>query len=365
MLPPVLRLVHRQRRSRQRVAGVEAIVAPEVVKRAAHGVGAALGHDVDVAAERAPELGLRAGGDHLKLVDGVDPVGDAAQRRRVVIRRQAVDNEVVRKIALAADREAHARHGGCFREELRAADVGRRHPRHEQPELDEVAAVERQALHFGFGNGCRDLTAGGFEHRRLAGDGDVGLEPAHRQNDRQLERRTRCQRQRPAHILEARELDRDGVRTDAEVGEPEAALLIGDDTADDVGVRVSGLDERAGDRGAARVGDAAADAGVIHRLLRERLKRDEWHGERHEDQDTYGACAPHDGISEHARLLERDVTVRRVRGRHASNADTTAGDLRRAAGIKESGFGWWSGGGRDPDRRRARGWGREIGRRRR
>ena len=101
-----LRLAHRQLGARQRVLCVQRIVAHVVVDRAAQGVGAALGHDVDVAAERAAELGLRAGRDDLELLDRVDAVGDAAQPRRIVVGRQAVDDEVVRQVALAADRDA-------------------------------------------------------------------------------------------------------------------------------------------------------------------------------------------------------------------------------------------------------------------
>ena len=86
-------------------ARVEAIVAEVAVEVAVQRVGAALGDDVDVAAERAAELGLPARRHHLELLDRVDAVRDAAQPGGVVVGRQAVDDEVVREIALAADRE--------------------------------------------------------------------------------------------------------------------------------------------------------------------------------------------------------------------------------------------------------------------
>ena len=53
-------------------------------------------------------------------------------------------------------------------EELRAADVGRRHARHEQRQVEEVAAVQRQVLDFGLRDRAGDLAARRLEHDRLA-----------------------------------------------------------------------------------------------------------------------------------------------------------------------------------------------------
>ena len=69
-----------------------------------------------------------------------------------------------------------ARHRRCFGKELRAADVGRRDAGHQQRQVEEIAAVQRQALHFGLRDGAGDLTARGFEQRRLRRHGHAGVE---------------------------------------------------------------------------------------------------------------------------------------------------------------------------------------------
>ena len=84
------------------------IVAEVAVEIAARVVRAALRDDVEVAAERASELRLSARRHDLELVHRVDAVGNPAQRRRIVVGGQAVDDEVVREVALAAHRQRHA-----------------------------------------------------------------------------------------------------------------------------------------------------------------------------------------------------------------------------------------------------------------
>ena len=190
----VLRLAHRQRRPGQRVRRVETIVPHVIVDVAVRGVAAALRDDVDVAAQRAAELGLAARRHDLKLVDRIHSVRDAAQPRRIVVGRQAVHDEVVREVALAADRQADARHGGRFGEKLRAADVGRRNAGHEQRDVQEVAAVHRQRLDLGLRDRARDLAAGSVEHRERRDDVDGGFDSPYREHHRQIECRAEGQR---------------------------------------------------------------------------------------------------------------------------------------------------------------------------
>ena len=63
-----------------------------------HDVRAALGDDADVAAEGATQLRLTSGRHDLKLIDSVNAIRNAAHPRGIVIGRQAVDDEVVRKL---------------------------------------------------------------------------------------------------------------------------------------------------------------------------------------------------------------------------------------------------------------------------
>ena len=68
-----------------------------------------------------------------------------AQSGRIVVGGKAVDDEAVGEIALAADRNALPGHGGGLGEKLVARGVGGRDAGHQQREIQEVAAVERQA----------------------------------------------------------------------------------------------------------------------------------------------------------------------------------------------------------------------------
>ena len=138
----VLRLRHGELALRERVAGVETLVAEVAVEVAVQRVGAALGDHVDVAAERAAELGLAAGGDDLKFADDVETVEDAAEAGGVVVGGEAVDDEAVGEVALAADGDALAGDGGGFGEELIAGGVGGRDAGDEEREVEEVAAEQ-------------------------------------------------------------------------------------------------------------------------------------------------------------------------------------------------------------------------------
>jgi hypothetical protein len=94
-----LLLAHRQGLPDQGIRGVEVVVAEVAVQIAAVPVRAALRDDVEVAAKRAAELRLSARRHHLELIHRVHAVRNPAQRRRIVVRRQAVDDEVVGEVA--------------------------------------------------------------------------------------------------------------------------------------------------------------------------------------------------------------------------------------------------------------------------
>jgi hypothetical protein len=154
-----------------------------------HQVRAALRHHVDISAQCAAELGLRSGCDDLKLLDRLHAVGNAAQRRRIVVGGQSVDDEVVGQIALACDRQADAWNGGRFREELCARNVRGRRSGHEQRELEKVSSVERQASYLWFRHGRGDLGASRLEHSGFGGYRDGSIDAADAERHGQLERR--------------------------------------------------------------------------------------------------------------------------------------------------------------------------------
>ncbi len=94
----VLSLRQGEFRVREGVGRIEALVAQEAIKAAVHGIGAALGDHIDVATQGAPEFGLASGSDHLKLMDHVETVKDAAEPSGIVIGGKAVDDEVIGKV---------------------------------------------------------------------------------------------------------------------------------------------------------------------------------------------------------------------------------------------------------------------------
>ena len=91
----------------------------------------ALRDDIHVPAHRPAEFRLAAGRYHLELTHDVIAVKDPAQPRSIVVCRKTINDEVVRKITLAVDGEALARHSRGFREKLVARGVRGRDARNE------------------------------------------------------------------------------------------------------------------------------------------------------------------------------------------------------------------------------------------
>ena len=133
------------------------------------GVGAALGDHVDVAAQRAAELRLPAGGDDLKFVDHVQTVERPVESGRIVVGGQSVDDEAVGEIALAADGNTLAGDGRGLGEKLIGGGVGGRHAGDQQGEIEKIAPVDRQVVDLGLRHRSGDLAAGRFE------DGGFGV----------------------------------------------------------------------------------------------------------------------------------------------------------------------------------------------
>ena len=92
-------------------------------------IAAALGDDIHIPAERAAQFRLAARGHDLKLIDHVQTDERPGHSRRIVIRADAINNEAVRKISLAPDRNSLTRHRRGFREKLVGRRVGRRNAR--------------------------------------------------------------------------------------------------------------------------------------------------------------------------------------------------------------------------------------------
>ena len=234
------------------------------------GVGAALRHDVDVSAERAAKFGLAARCHHLELIDRVHAVRNAAQPGGIVVRRQSVDDEAVGEIALAANRKALPGNGGCLREQLRAADVGRRNTRDQQRQVEKIPAIEREAL----ASAC--VTVAATWLRTVSRSGacpatvtlassdatDSAMETSNADPTvRVTVRRASAKPSRWTMSL---------VRTHLQVRKTKPPSLVRDRFTDDIGVRLARRHVRAWHDGALWIDDATAQAAVIDRLLRER-----------------------------------------------------------------------------------------------
>ena len=142
----VLPLIHRQRAPQQRVARIQRVVSKIPVEISLEHIRSTFRDDADVAAESAAKLRLPSRRHDLELIDGVDAIRHSGKTRGIVVRGQAVHNEVVRKIALAANRESLARNGRCFSEQLSAGRVRRRNARNEQGKVDEAEMYALRAI---------------------------------------------------------------------------------------------------------------------------------------------------------------------------------------------------------------------------
>ena len=97
---PVLALRERILLGRERVPGVQALVAEEAIPASLKPVRARPGHDVDDAGGGPPEFRGRSRGDDLKLSDHFLGERRPRQVRGVVVGRKAINDECVAKVAL-------------------------------------------------------------------------------------------------------------------------------------------------------------------------------------------------------------------------------------------------------------------------
>ena len=138
----------------------------------------------------------------------------------------------------------------------------------EQRQLEEVAAVHRQRLHLGLGDGGGNLTARRFEHVGVGGHFHRGLDRANAQRDGQFERGAGSERQTAGRIVKAGELNREVVGPYSQIRKPESAVVVGDGRGNHIRFAVPDGDQSTGHDGARRVVDSSTDAGHVDGLLR-------------------------------------------------------------------------------------------------
>jgi hypothetical protein len=157
----------------------------------------------------------------------VQTIEDATEPGGIVVGRKPIDNEVVGEVALAADGDALTRHSRGLGEELRAGGIGGRHTRNQQCQVQEVAPVQRQALHLGLRHRAGNLAARGLQHQGVFGHGEGRLGRPQRQRNRQLIGGPDGQRQQSRHLRKPLRLDLDFVGPHSQIGKPKPSFLIG------------------------------------------------------------------------------------------------------------------------------------------
>ena len=167
------------------VAGVEGVVAVELVDAAVEGVGAGLRDDVDLPARAPPELGAVGVRLDAELAHGLRAEGGPgrAPRRAVreVVHERAVEEVHVRARVLAVDARGQA--VGDHRPPLAIREGD--DPGLQEGEVGVVAAVQGKVANRLRRDEVAELAGAGAHGRDLLGDGDLVLGPA--QDEGQVE----------------------------------------------------------------------------------------------------------------------------------------------------------------------------------
>ena len=166
-----LERVRVRRRELEEIARVERVVAEELVGLAAEPVGPRTRHQVDDRARHVTVLGAERRVVDLELLDAGDRRRKTDRTERQVVRRHAVDDVADGFLAIAGGIEGQ-RAGAANRRRRKAGLRGRHRSRHEQTEIDEVAAVERNLLHGLRRHDMADDARRQVEERQLRPDDD-------------------------------------------------------------------------------------------------------------------------------------------------------------------------------------------------
>ena len=120
-----------------------------------------------------------------------------------------------------------------------------------------------------------------IERLQVADHRDRAVDARHFEPQRQVEGRTRAQRQGPGVLPEALEARPQLVGPDSQIREAETPLGVGRRLDRHVRGGLASRDDRAGHCRALRVEDPAADAGLVDRFLRVNTARDDKHAQHH------------------------------------------------------------------------------------
>jgi hypothetical protein len=242
------------------VAGVEVVVAVEVVEAAVELVGAGLGERVDLSAGVAAELGGVVVHFDAKLANGLDAESGAGGRtgRAVgeVVLRGAIDEIDVGTGILAVDAHAEAvgNHGAAIAMR-KGDDAGL-----EESEIGIVATVEGQVAHGGFRDEIAEIGGFGVYLRLRGDDGDLLFDGADGEFEVKAGGFVDSEFDPLLHEgAEAAGRGPDLYGAGMKGGKEVDALAVGDDLANQTAIEFSDGDFRAGNAGAGGIANGAGE----------------------------------------------------------------------------------------------------------
>jgi hypothetical protein len=239
------------------VPTAQAVVAQEQKRRAARGIGAGAGDDVDDAARRFAELGREPVRQHLELLHGVLTEDRTHAADRLVVVVEAVHDDVVRARSLAGERQARGARGSLLR-----CPIGRGRRRH-QREGEVVAHVHRQPLELGPLDDAADAGLPGIVQRALGEHVHVERDAGELQADRDVHGRPKRQHDvRNDEGREAGQLRLEPVGAHWQREDREPAILTRMDRTQEARLLVGCDDHRARKHRVRRVRDRAEEIGA-------------------------------------------------------------------------------------------------------
>ena len=261
-------------------------------------IAARLGDDADDAAVVVAVLRIEVAGEDAKLIDRVEVGHNRGAAVHPLLHVAAVDEEAVRRLTLAADRQIAGIE--LPRRRHRAGDAGhddrvglhrrdRNHARLDGEQIGEAPAVERQRRHRLGRHDLADLRRGGFDVHGRGRDGDRLALPAH------LERGVDLQAAVDVHgdagalqRLEPFEGDGQVVAAHRDVRKRVDALPVGHDGILVAQRRVRERDGGAGNDAAARILDCSGQTAAGLSLCQRNPNEQDDHGQ---DNTTHRHCS--------------------------------------------------------------------------
>ena len=269
----------------EQVVRVERPAPHELVGRAVERVGARLQRDVHDAPRRAAVLGVVGVRHDLELTDGVHrrDVRDVVSALDRVVGR-AVEQELVVAVLSAVDRPVGD--GSIVEGALVDGVAVVVHARHQHRQHERVARVERELDDAAVVDHRAAVGLARVQQRRFRRDVRLLAEVSHRQLDVDGGGLAHLEPQPAAVLLEARQLDGEGIGARPQEGNGVVPVCGGDDGRRLVGIGVLGRDRSPGHRGPGGIGDASLDGGP--ELLREHRRGQAGEDDRGEQPLSHG-----------------------------------------------------------------------------